>query len=306
MSVGPGSLTQPGSRGTFGFDNAAGSLYQPAPYQSVTPHLPNSSAQTTARQAFSPVRQDRYDGGNAAEMASTADNTMMPAQVAGQQYPHKTTTSSVPAQAPTGPAPQLAQLGHTASASPQPRKSPNAASIQSPPNKYPMAAPPLPQSPANQQAASQSASSSPTTPLSPGSQNREQQRVTLLLEINVIMLEEVNRLQMEGKGGAISPQIQAQMREKGQNADLASENYIQVLRRVQANLGYLMPVAQNDMQKTARGPAYITAPPHMPQLQTKYDQLKELFPDWQGYESRTSMSPRANSASGSNGTPVQI
>ncbi|KAK4929321.1 hypothetical protein LTR49_003924, partial [Elasticomyces elasticus] len=225
---------------------------------------------------------------------------------AGQQYPHKTTTSSVPAQAPTGPAPQLAQLGHTASASPQPRKSPNAASIQSPPNKYPMAAPPLPQSPANQQAASQSASSSPTTPLSPGSQNREQQRVTLLLEINVIMLEEVNRLQMEGKGGAISPQIQAQMREKGQNADLASENYIQVLRRVQANLGYLMPVAQNDMQKTARGPAYITAPPHMPQLQTKYDQLKELFPDWQGYESRTSMSPRANSASGSNGTPVQI
>ncbi|KAK5722076.1 hypothetical protein LTR17_014424 [Elasticomyces elasticus] len=292
MSVGPVSLTQPGSRGAFGFDNAAGSLYQPAPYQSVTPHLPNSSAQT-ARQAFSPVRQDRYDGGNAAEMASTADNTMMPAQV-------------VPAQAPTGPAPQLAQLGHTASASPQPRKSPNAASIQSPPNKYPMAAPPLPQSPANQQAASQSASSSPITPLSPGSQNREQQRVTLLLEINVIMLEEVNRLQMEGKGGAISPQIQAQMREKGQNADLASEDYIQVLRRVQANLGYLMPVAQNDMQKTARGPAYITAPPHMPQLQTKYDQLKELFPDWQGYESRTSMSPRANSASGSNGTPVQI
>ncbi|KAK3617102.1 hypothetical protein LTR56_025508, partial [Elasticomyces elasticus] len=161
-------------------------------------------------------------------------------------------------------------------------------------------------SPANQQAASQSTSSSPTTPLSPGSQNREQQRVTLLLEINVIMLEEVNRLQMEGKGGAISPQIQAQMRDKGQNADLASEDYIQVLRRVQANLGYLMPVAQNDMQKTARGPAYITAPPHMPQLQTKYDQLKELFPDWQGYESRTSMSPRANSASGSNGTPVQI
>ncbi|KAK5705450.1 hypothetical protein LTR97_002568 [Elasticomyces elasticus] len=292
MSVGPVSLTQPGSRGTFGFDNAAGSLYQPAPYQSVTPHLPNSSAQT-ARQAFSPARQDRYDGGNAAEMASTADNTMMPARV-------------VPAQAPTGPAPQLAQLGHTASASPQPRKSPNAASIQSPPNKYPMAAPPLPQSPANQQAASQSTSSSPTTPLSPGSQNREQQRVTLLLEINVIMLEEVNRLQMEGKGGAISPQIQAQMRDKGQNADLASEDYIQVLRRVQANLGYLMPVAQNDMQKTARGPAYITAPPHMPQLQTKYDQLKELFPDWQGYESRTSMSPRANSASGSNGTPVQI
>ncbi|KAK5714419.1 hypothetical protein LTR15_010601 [Elasticomyces elasticus] len=305
MSVGPVSLTQPGSRGTFGFDNAAGSLYQPAPYQSVTPHLPNSSAQT-ARQAFSPARQDRYDGGNAAEMASTADNTMMPARVAGQQHPHTTTASSVPAQAPTGPAPQLAQLGHTASASPQPRKSPNAASVQSPPNKYPMAAPPLPQSPANQQAASQSISSSPTTPLSPGSQNREQQRVTLLLEINVIMLEEVNRLQMEGKGGAISPQIQAQMRDKGQNADLASEDYIQVLRRVQANLGYLMPVAQNDMQKTARGPAYITAPPHMPQLQTKYDQLKELFPDWQGYESRTSMSPRANSASGSNGTPVQI
>ncbi|TKA67916.1 hypothetical protein B0A55_09719 [Friedmanniomyces simplex] len=181
-----------------------------------------------------------------------------------------------------------------------------------------MAAPPLPKSPANpqqqqqqqQQAAAQSASpSSPQTPQSPGSQSREQQRVALVLEINTDMLQEVNRLQTEGKGGATTPQIQAQMKAAGQPAELASEEYIQVLRRVQANLGYLMPVAQNDAQKTPRGPAYMSPPPHMPQLRPKFDQLRELFPDWQGLEprmSQASMSPGTTSMGGANGAPPAV
>ncbi|KAK0807039.1 hypothetical protein LTR91_010022 [Friedmanniomyces endolithicus] len=239
---------------------------------------------------------------------------------AAQPLPYYTTapySQSVPAQAPTGPQPQLVR--HTASASPQPRPSPHAVSSsqQTPPNnnKYPMAAPPLPRSPANQQAAaaSQQGSASPSahpTPQSPGSHSREQQRVALLLDINTVMLHEVNRLQAEGKGGATTPQIQAQMKAAGQPADLASEEYTQVLRRVQANLGYLMPVAQNDAQKTPRGPAYMSPPAHMPQLQPKFDQLRELFPDWQGFEpraSQSSMSPGpAHGGGGVNGTtPVQ-
>ncbi|TKA45639.1 hypothetical protein B0A54_04178 [Friedmanniomyces endolithicus] len=242
---------------------------------------------------------------------------------AAQPHPYYTTapySQSVPAQVPTGPQPQLVRHT-TASASPQPRPSPHAVSSsqQTPPNnntKFPMAAPPLPRSPANQQAAaasSQQGSASPSThptPQSPGSHSREQQRVALLLDINTDMLHEVNRLQAEGKGGATTPQIQAQMKAAGQPADLASEEYTQVLRRVQANLGYLMPVAQNDAQKTPRGPAYMSPPAHMPQLQPKFDQLRELFPDWQGFEPRASQSAMSpglpHGGGGVNGTtPVQ-
>ncbi|EMC95748.1 hypothetical protein BAUCODRAFT_49756, partial [Baudoinia panamericana UAMH 10762] len=153
-----------------------------------------------------------------------------------------------------------------------------------------MAAPLLPQSPANRQQAAGVNAVSPNTPLTPGSQNREQQRITLLLELNLEMLQEVNRLQADGKGGAINPQQQAQLKAADQPSGMASDEYIQVLRRVQANLAYLMPKAQGDASKTPKGPAYMSPPPHMPQLQPRYDQLKDLFPDWQGLEHRVSQS----------------
>ena len=73
-----------------------------------------------------------------------------------------------------------------------------------------MAAPPLPQTPSNQQLQTNSANAvaahSPSTPQSPGSSHRERERVALILTINVELLTEVNRLQKEEKGGAISPQ----------------------------------------------------------------------------------------------------
>ncbi|KAK3069319.1 hypothetical protein LTR53_012422 [Teratosphaeriaceae sp. CCFEE 6253] len=310
MNVGPFAPSQPGSGRGFGFDAYPSNYHgqPPASYYGVDSQA--SSAQP-ASQAFSPGPHGGYDDRGHAALASTGGNT-----VYGQQdhRPHHTTAypHSVPAQAPPAPAAQLPQhaLRPTPTASPQPRPSPNAASPQlpaprPPPIKHPMAAPPLPQSPATQQPGVQNASSpSPRTPLSPGSQSREQQRVALLLDINLEMLQEVNRLQLQGKGGATSPQIQAQLKAAGQPADLASEEYIQVLRRVQANLAYLMPVASHDSQKTPPGPAYMSPPPHMPQLQGKFDQLRELFPAWQGHEQRgaqASMSPRPGSVGGANG-----
>lgn len=170
-----------------------------------------------------------------------------------------------------------------------------------------MAAPPLPHTPNQHQAAGSTASApSPGTPLSPGSQNREQQRVALLLDINVELLQEVSRLQAEGQGGAVNPQQQAQLKSQGQSMEMAGDDFVQVLRRVQANLGYLMPRAQNDQQKAPKGPAHMTPPPHMPQLQLRYDQLQELFPDWQGYDRRpsaSSASPPANGAANGTGGP---
>ena len=56
-------------------------------------------------------------------------------------------------------------------------------------------------------------------------------------------------------------------------------------------------VAEN--ARVPLGPAHMTAPQHMPQLQTRYEQLRELFPEWQGLDHRMSQggsfgSPRTN------------
>ncbi|EME81111.1 uncharacterized protein MYCFIDRAFT_215845 [Pseudocercospora fijiensis CIRAD86] len=157
-----------------------------------------------------------------------------------------------------------------------------------------MAAPPLPQTPVNKsQADNGNAASPPKGPQSPASQSREEQRINLLFEINVELLQEVNRLQAEGKGGAISPQQVAQLKAQGQPAVQASEEYIQCLRRVQANLAYLMPKAQPEQAnpaKASQGPAHMTPPPHMPQLQEKYDRLKVLFDGWPGLDARMAAS----------------
>lgn len=205
-------------------------------------------------------------------------------------------------------------------ASPQQHLSPHAAGTPAPhqpehqnqnsPVKYPMAAPPppLPQTPSSHQQPSNSdAVPSPGTPLSPGAQSKDQQRIDLLFEINVELLQEVNRLQNEGEGGAISAQQVEQLNRQGKPATMASDKYIHCLRRVQANLAYLMPKAQPDpatQQKAPPGPAHMTPPPHMSQLQEKYERLRELFPDWHGLDHRmpaSSSSPNPQQTYG-NGT----
>ncbi|KAK4545017.1 hypothetical protein LTR36_003568 [Oleoguttula mirabilis] len=305
----------------FGFNNASQAYY----YGGGPPSTPQQQthgarAPSQPSQAPAPPAAGYYDGGNAA-IASRGGN-MIP-QFAGQQqrYPHTTAPYSqpVPAQVPSVAAPHPPQqhgLSHNQFASPQQRLSPNAASpaqskqhTQSPPNRYPMAAPPLPHTPSQHQATSSIASApSPRTPQSPGSQTREQQRVALLLDINVDLLQEVNRLQAQGKGGAINLQQQAQLKSQGQQMELAADDFIQVLRRVQAILAYLMPKAQNDQQRAPEGPAHMTPPPHMPQLQFRYDQLQALFPGWDGYDrapSGSSASPQPNgAANGMVGAPT--
>lgn len=81
-------------------------------------------------------------------------------------------------------------------------------------------------------AISSHAAPSPTAPQSPCTQNREQQRVTLLLEINNELLQEIDRLQGDGQGGVISQQQPQQLRNDGQPEKPASELYISTMRRV--------------------------------------------------------------------------
>jgi hypothetical protein len=166
-----------------------------------------------------------------------------------------------------------------------------------------MAAPPLPRTP-NAHAGS-SGSRSPQTPHSPGSHARELQRIELLLNINVDLLQEINSLQAQGMGGAMSPQHQAQLRAQNMSDKMATEEYISTLRRVQANLAYLSLKADPQAgQKSIPGPAHMTAPPHMARLQAKYERLTELFPDWTGHDrpAQATGSPSVNMMNLTNGT----
>ncbi len=168
-----------------------------------------------------------------------------------------------------------------------------------------MAAPQLPNSPAKQQSADNSTNASiasPATPQSPGSRTLEQQRVVLLLSINSDLLDEANRLQAQGSGGATSEKHQQMLQQTGQDGKYATPEYMQCMRYVQANIAYLAPKAQQQPgMKTQPGPAYMRPPPQMPQLREKYEQLRELFPGWQGMEHRMSASaasPVANAQAG--------
>ena len=81
------------------------------------------------------------------------------------------------------------------------------------------------------------------------------------------------------------------LKNAGQSDKMASDEYIQCVRRLQANLSYMMPHGKAGQEsKIQPGPAYVSPPRHMPQLGEKYAQLKELFPGWPGMEHRMSQS----------------
>ena len=88
-----------------------------------------------------------------------------------------------------------------------------------------MAAPPLPASVQRQQSP---ASNSASQPGSPATKSLlERRRVALLLDINLALLEDMNRLQAEGKGGAVSSQQATLMRNQGLPDKRSSEEYSQ-------------------------------------------------------------------------------
>ena len=250
-----------------------------------------------------------------AELARRHPKTLIlanrPHTSAAQYHPSTASlyNASVPAQAPAflRPQQQPTAAPPLVSRPPTRRASPDAASQRSqpqssshtPPTKYSMAAPPLPLTPQSQQSAADGAPAvtTPKSPQSPGGQTREAARVALLLSINRELLEEVQRLQDAGKGGAISQQQVQVFRSEGKPDKMASDEYIQCLRRVQANFTYLMPKAQKESgqstgneAKQLPGPAHMTPPPHMPEdMKQKYEQLKDLFPDWQGLDRRMAL-----------------
>ncbi|KAG9951051.1 hypothetical protein KCU85_g3083, partial [Aureobasidium melanogenum] len=150
-------------------------------------------------------------------------------------------------------------------ASPSNRVPPYAASAvtQASPQQSPMAAP------QSRPIHSPSAGASPVNTL------QEKERISLLLEINLELLQEMHRLQAQGKGGATSPQAAAHLKKEGLPDALASEEYTQINLRLHSNLGYVC--SHTDNQSKPGAMPNVTAPPNMPQLESKYSKLRALF-----------------------------
>ncbi|KAK1147527.1 hypothetical protein N8T08_000869 [Aspergillus melleus] len=142
---------------------------------------------------------------------------------------------------------------------------------------------------------SQGAAASAQSP-TPAASAREKARVAALLDINSMLLQEVVNLQAAGKAGgppASQPggpdgntnnpsptSEQAADATKGP-AQKPSPEYLECMRRLQANLAYLATVA--DRAKKSGGvappnPGIMTPPPHMSSMNDIYNRLSELFP----------------------------
>ncbi|KAF3482590.1 uncharacterized protein GIQ15_05349 [Arthroderma uncinatum] len=133
--------------------------------------------------------------------------------------------------------------------------------------------------------------------LSPQAAARERARVTILLEINSALLQEVVNLQASGKAGPASNQTSAtgspsspQDPQKSSNgsdsakaaapAGKPGQEYVDCMRRLQANLAYLATVADRAKKTSATAPqipAIMTPPPHLPSVNQLYSSLNELF-----------------------------
>lgn len=151
------------------------------------------------------------------------------------------------------------------------------------------------------------------TPQSGPAAAREKARVSVLLDINSMLLQEVVNLQTAGKAGAApqqppgshdnnnnnpSPGSDQGASSDGSSKGKPSPEYIECMRRLQANLAYLATIA--DRAKKSGGvppqaPAIMTPPPNLPSLVEVYSKLNELFPRL----------ARSGSGGGGVGTPPQ-
>ncbi|KAL3472170.1 hypothetical protein BJX99DRAFT_236059 [Aspergillus californicus] len=141
------------------------------------------------------------------------------------------------------------------------------------------------------------------TAQSPAAIAREKERVSVLLEINSLLLQEAVNLQAAGKAGG--PPVQQASSDTNPSptsestADKSAQRtpeYMNCMRRLQVNLAYLATVA--DKGKKAAGavptmPAIMSPPPNLPAISELYTKLNELFP--------RSANPGQQSAQGSQG-----
>lgn len=113
---------------------------------------------------------------------------------------------------------------------------------------------------------------------------RENARINTLLDINSVLLKEVVHLQeASSKVGTASPSGDTNaslIKAIKANGSKLTREYIEYMRRVQANLAYLVMVDRvNNPGGTAlQAPAIMTPPTSLPAVHELYAKLNELFP----------------------------
>ncbi|OLN97601.1 hypothetical protein CCHL11_01162 [Colletotrichum chlorophyti] len=134
--------------------------------------------------------------------------------------------------------------------------------------------PQTPTFPSHTQNPSINGASSVSTPLSPGSESREQERFSLLLEINQELLFESMQLQhtvseLKKESGASGEGDHS--RKVSQDEAAVQQDYNHCMRRLQANLAYLAALADRKGNvQVPPSPAYLSAPPLNMTLRIRY------------------------------------
>ncbi|KAI2618816.1 hypothetical protein GGR54DRAFT_143869 [Hypoxylon sp. NC1633] len=114
-------------------------------------------------------------------------------------------------------------------------------------------------------------SSSASTPLSPGPDSRDKERISVLLEINNELLLEALQIQhtqqvlKKERASSNGTDVTANESEKKptEDEDLLAQDYLHCMRRLQTNLSYLAALADNKKRDVppAPCPTYLKAPP---------------------------------------------
>jgi hypothetical protein len=130
-----------------------------------------------------------------------------------------------------------------------------------------------------------------SAPQSPAAAGRERDRIGALLNINSALFREVVNLQAAGKAGP-PPQPQGQDQQQAGSpaskpaasdpSKKPSQEYVDCMRRLQANLAYLATIADRSKKPgnaVPPGPQILTPPPNVPGMEELYARLNELFPE---------------------------
>ncbi|KIW05505.1 uncharacterized protein PV09_03388 [Verruconis gallopava] len=138
----------------------------------------------------------------------------------------------------------------------------------------------------------------------------DKQRVALILDINSHLLETIQALQASGKGGDVQSQSNASAPGSaspdgsgaGAEHKKPSREYVEPLRRMQANLAYLASLAERHQKPNATPsnappwPQIMTAPPGDEKLAAMYNRLQSLFPQWKVHQQQMLQAAQARQA----------
>ncbi|KAI1465886.1 uncharacterized protein F4812DRAFT_461573 [Daldinia caldariorum] len=111
--------------------------------------------------------------------------------------------------------------------------------------------------------------SSASTPLSPGADSRDKERVGVILEINnellleAMQIQNTQRILKEERASANGTDgVTSEPEKKPTEEDMLAQDYLQCMRRLQTNLTYLAALADKKGNVTAGPcPSYLRAPP---------------------------------------------